>query len=190
MCLSAVPREVRIHNPWSMWRGSQVVARQHRTPSLFYALNAVKCSQSCGNGSNASMFRHRVPTLQDTWLQARSSKKQTSWPDCAGVRCDPSELSEHELERVTRKLVQVCLCLWAPQLQPAAELCSMGGVGNQEMSSVNAHFGPASNSEEVMLARETRRMHVRAGAAACDGPNAGHPRAGDQRGQSRHELLV
>ena len=28
-------------------------------------------------------------------------------PTCAGVRCDPSQLSEHELERITRKLVQV-----------------------------------------------------------------------------------
>ena len=25
-----------------------------------------------------------------------------------GVRCDPSELSEREMERLTRKLVQVC----------------------------------------------------------------------------------
>lgn len=55
------------------------------------------------------------------------------------MRCDPSELSEHELERVTRKLVQVCLCSWALPLQPvplcaalAAELCNMCGGDGQE----------------------------------------------------------
>ena len=36
----------------------------------------------------------------------------------------------------------------------------------------------------------TRRMPVRAGAAARDGPHAGHSRPGDQRGQPRDELLV
>lgn len=45
-----------------------------------------------------------------------------SAPACAGVRCDPSQLSEHELERITRKLVQARRALASEHLSGSCYL--------------------------------------------------------------------
>jgi len=129
-----------------------------------------------------------------------------------GVRCDPSGLSEHELERITRKLVQA-RARGAPALLylqtcdgfiAAADACRRGCVAGRGaralcqqpcLAGVRCSVqGPAlrrgSGLTWVKPADALSERGRRAGAAPRHGPDAGHPGPGDQRRQPRDELLV
>jgi len=129
-----------------------------------------------------------------------------------GVRCDPSGLSEHELERITRKLVQA-RARGAPALPylqtcdgfiAAADACRRGCVAGRGaralcqqpcLAGVRCSVqGPAlrrgSGLTWVKPADALSERGRRAGAAPRHGPDAGHPGPGDQRRQPRDELLV
>ena len=189
-----------MHTPLSMWRGSQVVAHQHRTPPHFCALSAVQRNGSRGIQQQClkipPLYSHaaghlasgkikqevyKLAGLVQACAATPASCRSTSWSASRGSLCRyacarglcPCSLCPCALQ--CGRVVQYGRRRWSGG--PGALMCTL-------YSTRSYHRG--SSCSRVA----TRRMHVRAGAAARDGPDAGHPRAGDQRGQPRHELLV